>query len=119
MHAGMTADGKRLTQALHTQTLTQQSLTMVRTELTNLRTAAARQQVETVTSGRSSEAELEEMRDLKEAETRKAREEARKRKTAEGRVGTSRLANGTDSSRSGRDAYASQARDRDSPRRPG
>ncbi|WRT67309.1 uncharacterized protein IL334_004278 [Kwoniella shivajii] len=83
---------KRYTQAMHTQTLTQQSLTHVRAELTTLRATSARQKV-ALASGvgveeRLAEAEkrYEDARDLAENETRKARDEVRKRKRAEARI---------------------------------
>ena len=84
---------KRYTQAMHTQTLTQQSLTHVRSELTTLRTAANRQSL-ALASGVGAEdrlADLErrfnEVKEIKEAEARRARDEARKRKRADARIG--------------------------------
>jgi hypothetical protein len=76
---------------------------MVRTELTNLRTAAMRQHAAAAT-GRTLEAEIGEMRDLKDAESQKVREEARKRKMAEGRVGELICATVANISRIGRGA---------------
>ncbi|KAK8869623.1 hypothetical protein IAR55_000190 [Kwoniella newhampshirensis] len=83
---------KRYTQAMHTQTLTQQSLTHVRTELTSLRATTARQNI-ALSSGAGVEermAELErryeDARDLAENETRKVRDGGRKLKRAEARI---------------------------------
>ncbi|WWD16113.1 hypothetical protein CI109_100538 [Kwoniella shandongensis] len=83
---------KRYTQAMHTQTLTQQSLTHVRTELTSLRATTARQNI-ALASGAGVEERLadvekryEDARELAESETRKVRDEGRKRKRAEARI---------------------------------
>ncbi|WVQ98916.1 hypothetical protein IAU59_006047 [Kwoniella sp. CBS 9459] len=84
---------KRYTQAMHTQTLTQQSLTHVRAELTTLRATTARQNI-ALASGAGVEQRLadaekryEDARDFAENETRKTRDEIRKRKRAESRIG--------------------------------
>ncbi|KAK4685339.1 hypothetical protein P7C73_g4812, partial [Tremellales sp. Uapishka_1] len=84
---------KRYTQAMHTQTLTQQSLTHVRSELTTLRATSTRQNI-ALASGVGVEERLaeverryEEARESAEVESRKAREETRKRKRAEERIG--------------------------------
>lgn len=78
---------------MHTQTLTQQSLTHVRAELTTLRSTSARQSI-ALASGAGVEERLadaetkyEEARDAAEAEKRMARDEVRKRKRAEARIG--------------------------------
>ncbi|WWC89743.1 uncharacterized protein L201_004668 [Kwoniella dendrophila CBS 6074] len=83
---------KRYTQAMHTQTLTQQSLTHVRAELTTLRTTSQRQKV-ALASGLNVEERLSEVekryedaKDLAEIETKKSRDEFRKRKRAEARI---------------------------------
>ncbi|OCF45405.1 hypothetical protein I317_00650 [Kwoniella heveanensis CBS 569] len=83
---------KRYTQAMHTQTLTQQSLTHVRAELTTLRATTARQNI-ALASGAGVEQRLadaekryEDARDLAENETKKTRDEMRKRKRAEKRI---------------------------------
>ncbi|WVF72006.1 hypothetical protein IAT40_006817 [Kwoniella sp. CBS 6097] len=83
---------KRYTQAMHTQTLTQQSLTHVRAELTTLRATTARQNI-ALASGAGVEQRLadaekryEDARDLAENETKKTRDEIRKRKRAEARI---------------------------------
>ncbi|KAL7424217.1 hypothetical protein Q5752_001803 [Cryptotrichosporon argae] len=83
---------KRMTQSLHTQTLTQQSLTHVRTELAEVRKSSVRQSLKLVGSAEiqerleDAEKRYEEARDQAEAETRKARDETRKRKRAEDRI---------------------------------
>ncbi|WWC60949.1 uncharacterized protein I303_103526 [Kwoniella dejecticola CBS 10117] len=83
---------KRYTQAMHTQTLTQQSLTHVRAELTSLRATSQRQKVALASGAgvgeRLAEAEkkYEDARDLAENETRKVRDEVRKRKRVEARI---------------------------------
>lgn len=78
---------------MHTQTLTQQSLTHVRSELTALRTTTNRQSV-ALASGAGVEDRLfeverryEEAKELGEAEGRKARDEGRRRKRADARIG--------------------------------
>ncbi|WVW82888.1 hypothetical protein I302_104901 [Kwoniella bestiolae CBS 10118] len=83
---------KRYTQAMHTQTLTQQSLTHVRSELTTLRTTSQRQKI-ALTSGKGfeerlleSEKNYEDVKDLMEMEIKKTRDEMRKRKRAEARI---------------------------------
>ncbi|WVR05396.1 hypothetical protein IAU60_002410 [Kwoniella sp. DSM 27419] len=83
---------KRYTQAMHTQTLTQQSLTHVRAELTTLRATSTRQNI-ALASGAGVEQRLadaekrcEDAKDLAEAETRKGRDEIRKRRRAEARI---------------------------------
>ena len=81
---------QRYTQAMHTQTLTQQSLTHVRSELTTLRATMTRQNI-ALASGGDAEKRYEEARDLGDAEARKARDEGRKRKRAEARIGMSRV----------------------------
>nr|XP_019013690.1 uncharacterized protein I206_01761 [Kwoniella pini CBS 10737]OCF52471.1 hypothetical protein I206_01761 [Kwoniella pini CBS 10737] len=83
---------KRYTQAMHTQTLTQQSLTHVRAELTTLRATSQRQKAALASGAgfeeRLTEAEkrYEDARDLAETESRKVRDELRKRKRAEARI---------------------------------
>ncbi|WVQ69886.1 uncharacterized protein L199_008109 [Kwoniella botswanensis] len=83
---------KRYTQAMHTQTLTQQSLTHVRSELTTFRTTSQRQKV-ALASGKGieerlleSEKNYEDVKDLMEMEIKKTRDELRKRKRAEARI---------------------------------
>lgn len=83
---------QRYTQALHTQTLTQQSLTHVRAELTALRSRSQRQTADKLSVGEAAdkiaeaERRYEEMRDQCEVEARAAKEESRKRKRADARV---------------------------------
>ncbi|OXG26587.1 hypothetical protein C361_01348 [Cryptococcus neoformans Tu259-1] len=83
---------KRYAEAMHTQTLTQQSLTHVRTELTNLRSTHARQTVALASRGGveekllEAEKRYEEARDMADEELRKSREEKRKRLRAEARI---------------------------------
>ncbi|WVQ78526.1 hypothetical protein IAT38_000612 [Cryptococcus sp. DSM 104549] len=83
---------KRYTQATHTQTLTQQSLTHVRAELTTLRDTAARQTIALASRGGveeslvEAEKRYEDARDLAEEESRKCRDERRKRQRAELRI---------------------------------
>ncbi|EIW70010.1 hypothetical protein TREMEDRAFT_68429 [Tremella mesenterica DSM 1558] len=83
---------KRYTQSLHTQALTQQSLTHVRKELTALRDRNNRQSM-ALASGhgweeRLAEAEkrYEDARDATEVEEQKVRDEVKKRKRAEARI---------------------------------
>lgn len=90
---GLTETLQRYTQAMHTQTLTQQSLTHVRSELTSLRKTNNRQSL-ALASGAEVEDRLielerryEEARDTAELEGRSARDEQRKRKRAEDRIG--------------------------------
>lgn len=78
---------------MHTQTLTQQTLTHVRGELTTLRTKTNRQSI-ALASGIGVEERLaeveqryEDAKESAEAETRKAMDETRKRKRAESRIG--------------------------------
>ena len=78
---------------MHTQTLTQQSLTHVRSEVTKLRAAMTRQSL-ALASGTGVEDRLEEIErrcqeamDLADAEGRKAKDDMRKRKRAEARIG--------------------------------
>lgn len=84
---------QRYAEAMHTQTLTQQSLTHVRTELTNLRDTYARQTVALASRGGveekllDAEKRYEEARDMADEELRKGREEKRKRLRAEARIG--------------------------------
>ena len=84
---------QRHTQTMHTQTLTQQSLTHVRSELTALRTTTNRQSL-ALASGVGVEERLaeverryEEAREVGEVEMRKARDESRRRKRADARIG--------------------------------
>ncbi|KAE8540994.1 hypothetical protein D1P53_002347 [Cryptococcus gattii VGV] len=83
---------KRYAEAMYTQTLTQQSLTHVRTELTNLRDTYARQTVALASRGGveekllEAEKRCEEARDMADEELRKGREEKRKRLRAEARI---------------------------------
>ncbi|ODN98365.1 hypothetical protein L198_03609 [Cryptococcus wingfieldii CBS 7118] len=83
---------KRYAEAMHTQTLTQQSLTHVRSELTNLRDTNARQTVALASRGGveerllDAEKRFEEARDLAAEETRKLRDERRKVQRAESRI---------------------------------
>lgn len=86
---------QRYTQAMHTQTLTQQSLTHVRSELTALRAMTNRQSV-ALASGAGAEDRLaeverryEEARESGLVEARRARDEGRKRKRADARIGES------------------------------
>lgn len=84
---------QRYAEAMHTQTLTQQSLTHVRTELTNLRNTHARQTVALASRGGveekllEAEKRYEEARDMADEGLRKSREEKRKRLRAEARIG--------------------------------
>ena len=83
---------QRYTQALHTQTLTQQSLTHVRAELTSLRAMTQRQSIARFNSGEAEDRFLEverkydELRETHEVEARNLKEEGRRRKRAEARV---------------------------------
>jgi hypothetical protein len=88
-----TDSSQRYTQVLHTQTLTQQSLTHVRSELTALRATSTRQHI-ALASGVGVEERLadvekryEEAMENAEGEARKARDEERRRKRAEERIG--------------------------------
>ncbi len=91
---------QRYTQAMHTQTLTQQSLTHVRAELTALRTTTNRQSLALASGAgvgeRLADAErrYEEAREVGEAEERRARDKERKRKRADARIGAFRLIDG-------------------------
>ncbi|WVQ71865.1 hypothetical protein IAR50_001407 [Cryptococcus sp. DSM 104548] len=83
---------KRYAEAMHTQTLTQQSLTHVRSELTSLRDTNARQTVALASRGGveekllEAEKRFEEARDLAAEEARKLRDERRKGQRAESRI---------------------------------
>ena len=78
---------------MHTQTLTQQSLTHVRAELTSLRATSQRQSLQLVSGAGvedrliDAERRYEEARELAEAGARRARDEERRRKRAEARIG--------------------------------
>ena len=83
---------QRYTSSLHTQTLTQQSLTHVRAELQALRENTTRQNI-SAASGTNVQDQLmdaerryEDTKDALELEKRKTRDEVRKRKQAEARV---------------------------------
>ena len=83
---------QRYTQAMHTQTLTQQSLTHVRAELTTLRSKMNRQSLALADRGGAEErlaemeTKLDEMRDRYEVERRKAKDEERRGKRLEARI---------------------------------
>lgn len=86
------ADLQRYTHSLHTQTLTQQSLTHVRAELQALRENTTRQNISNASGNglqeqlMDAERRYEDMRDAMEVEKRNARDETRKRKRAEARI---------------------------------
>ncbi|ORY28284.1 hypothetical protein BCR39DRAFT_206519 [Naematelia encephala] len=80
---------KRYTQAMHTQTLTQQSLTHVRSELTSLRRSTTTRHASGVGIEErllDAEKRYEEAREAMDSESRKARDEVRKRRRAEARI---------------------------------
>jgi len=86
------ADIQRYTSSLHTQTLTQQSLTHVRAELQALRENTTRQNISAACGVNvqdqlmDAERRYEDTKDALELEKRKTRDEVRKRKQAEARV---------------------------------
>lgn len=84
------ADGQKYTQSQHSQTLTQQSLTHVRTELARSRVSASVQSAAGAgAEERVADAErrFEDARDLLQAETRRLRDQMKWRQMAEERIG--------------------------------
>lgn len=87
------ADAQRYVQATHSQSLTQQSLSHVRSELAKCRQTANAQTIALAASGgieqRLAEAErrYEDTRDLQHAESRKLKEQLKWRTMAEDRIG--------------------------------
>lgn len=92
-HKQILADAQRYVQATHSQSLTQQSLSHVRSELAKCRQTANAQTIALAASGgieqRLAEAErrYEDTRDLQHAESRKLKEQLKWRTMAEDRIG--------------------------------